>query len=389
MFSLKALLAALVSLTLISCSTAGGDSEASLQAVVTNAQNPNDSETALEQSNPSQESPPGTTVSSSNTGTVVLPGEPTANQDNAAKDGVPGTAAPAPQTDPDPTGYETFRVQTYTDAHQLGRASLGEGFIGEFILEFSPGFDPEKAVRLSADIENAFKPWQSLTRSHGIKVIVADENGSEFYLDQIPDDSNCPGTPGGRGFDAPRPGFHMGFGCWNPFGDFIMYFGLHSADDGWGTFFLHHEVSHLAQNGIAPAHTGDQPCFYSEGEAQFFGKALTASPPKVGEPHWAFYSLWQIAQKHKLSTIDDWVTFLVSRESRDGDACWEDQFNYEVGWIMVERAYGEFGAAKWDLWRASLVDGDWRVSFRRIFGVEPADWYRDSLVPYLKHWCKC
>lgn len=388
MFCQKALLAALVSLSLISCSTAGGESEASVEADVTNAQNPNDSETALVQSNPSQESPPSTTVSSSNTGTVVLPSGPTANQDNAANVGVPGTAAPAPQTDPDPTGYETFRVQAYTAAHKLGRASLGEGFIGEFTLEFSSGFDLEKAVRLSANIENAFKPWQSLTRSRGIKVVVADENGSDFFLDQIPDDSNCPGTEGNPAFDPPQPGSQMGFGCWNQSGDYIMYLGLHSADDGWASFFLHHEVTHLAQTGITPA-IWDTPCFYIEGEAQFFGRALSAPPPQVGEYNSAFYSLWQISAKYGLVSIDDWVDFLLSRENRDGPDCWEDYFNYHVGWIMVERAYGEFGAPKWDLWRASLGEGDWRVSFRRIFGVEPADWYRDSLVPYLKYWCKC
>lgn len=410
MFNQKALLAALISLSLVSCSTAGGESEASAEADVTNAQTSNDSETSIEQSDPSQDSPTSTAVSSSTTGTVAVPSGPTTSQDIAPNVRPPEPVAPTPQTDPetdgpppqtdpdaadppplanpDPNGYEAFRFRTYAQVYQLGRASLETDFVGEFLLEFSPGFDPEKAVRLTADIENAFKPWQPLTRSKGIKVVVADENGSEFFLDQMPPNSNCPGTEGHKAFDPPQPGSQMGFGCWNQSGDYIMYLGLHSADDGWASFSLHHEVTHLAQAGITPK-IWDTPCFYTEGEAQFFGRSLSAPAPQVGEYNLAFYSLWQISGKFGLISINDWVDFLLSRENRNGPDCWEDYFNYHVGGIMVERAYGEFGAPKWDLWRASLGEGDWRVSFRGIFGVEPTDWYRDSLVPYLKYWCEC
>jgi hypothetical protein len=400
MFNQKVLLAAAVSLSLISCSTAGGEPEASVEVDATKAQTSTQSETTLGQSDTSNDSPTSTTVSSSTTGTVVVSSELTTSQDNAgnvrgpetatpAPQTAPETVDPAPQTTPDPNGYEAFRVRTYAQVQEHGRVSLEKDFIGEFVLQFSPGFDPEKAKRLTADIKNAFKPWQSLTASRGIKVVVADENGSEFFLDQMPPNSNCPGTVGHRAFDPPQPGSHMGFVCWNPSGSYIMYLGLHSTDDGWGSSFIHHEVTHLAQAGITPKHIDGQPCVYFEGEAQFFGSALSSPPPRAGDPHPASHSLRAISEKYEISSLDDWVDLLLSRESRASKDCYKDQFHYQVGWIVVERAYGEFGAAKWDLWRASLDGRDWRQSFLTIFGVEPTDWYRDSLVPYLKHWCKC
>jgi hypothetical protein len=149
---------------------------------------------------------------------------------------------------------------------------------------------------------------------------------------------------------------------------------------------LNHEISHLAQAGIIPAHvTEGQPCFYFEGEAEFFGWGLNSPTESFGVAS----SAREIARRFQLTDVSDWVDFLASREVLDSEECWNDGFNYHVGHMIVERAYGEFGQEKWDTWRRSLNEGRWRESFSQFFGVEVTDWYRDSLVPYIRYWCKC
>lgn len=256
-----------------------------------------------------------------------------------------------------------------------------------FEFKFSPSIGASRATQLRQAVLWAFLPWEDRTNGASTRVVVIDENGLEFWKANLPaGGGNCPSTPrvlSRNGVD--------GFGCWNDDGDRVLLLVIGSDVKEWPSNFLHHEVTHLAQAAIyrSKARIVDEPCFLSEGEATLYGFVLGDGVSGGEVAHKIGRDLAkEIAAENNFQNDADWLSFLRLREPRD-QTCALKNFNYFVGHLYMERLYLDFGVDRIADWKSQLSGQDWRLSFKRVFGLSPSDWYSTSLIPYIRESCAC
>jgi hypothetical protein len=290
------------------------------------------------------------------------------------------------------TTVPTLRSRVYADVVRRAVESWAKPSAAAFEIRISPSISTSRAKQLREAILWAFLPWESQTNGAGPRVVIVDENGEDFWRANMPaGGGNCPGAPGAPAHRPPSRSSYTGFGCWNEDGDRVLYMGIGTDVKEWPSWFLYHEVAHLAQSAIyksLPRNT-EEVCFLDEGEATFYQYVLSDGVKGGEAGHQQGVSTARtIAKKYSLNSDEDWQNFLVGRERRDS-VCGQDTFNYHVGILYMEKLYGDFGVEKIASWKSRLPGRSWRDPFREVFGITPTEWYRTSLVPYIRSSCNC
>ena len=284
----------------------------------------------------------------------------------------------------------------YQEVLRWAESSRPAASKSKFTVEFSPNFDVEKAKRFTEVLRWAFLPWEWQTLGEGVRVVVVDEFGADFWESRQPSGSNNCGGKGSSLFSANlRPDGFVGYGCWTRGGEEVLIWVIGSKFNNFDGFqaMIHHEVVHLAQLATYSA-DGDFPCFLTEGEAQFFGGLLqggqnAAEKADRDNRSWALGIARGISAKYSLTTSEEWIKHITLREPRNTSFCAVDTYNYAIGLLHVEKLLIDFGLAKLRLFNLLLANTVWREAFAQAFGTTPTDWYRQSLVPYIRDACAC
>jgi hypothetical protein len=281
----------------------------------------------------------------------------------------------------------------YQDVLKWAESSRPAASKSKFTVEFSPNFDVEKAKRFTEALIWAFLPWEWQTLGEGVRVVVVDEFGEEFWESRKPSGShNC----GGRGepnfFSANlRPNGFTGFGCWSPGGQKVLIWVIGSMINNFYGYqtIIHHEVTHLAQLATY-SKEGDFPCFLSEGEASFFDDLLGEGRDAQERSRQRDLGIARvISAKYSLTNNEEWIKHITLREPRNTSFCAVDSYNYAIGSLHVEKLLIDFGLAKLRLFNLLLANKVWREAFAQSFETTPTDWYRQSFVPYIRDACAC
>jgi len=283
----------------------------------------------------------------------------------------------------------------YQEVLKWAESSRPAASKSKFTVEFSPNFDVEKAKRFTEAQIWAFLPWEWQTLGEGVRVVVVDEFGEEFWESRKPSGSNNCGTDRGPSLFRQnlKPDGFIGFLCWAYLGDrdrvLIWIIGSKFNNfDGFQTM-IHHEVVHLAQLATY-SKDGDFPCFLSEGEASFFDDLLGEGRDAAERSRQRDLGIARvISVKYSLTNSEEWIKHVTLREPRNTSFCAVDTYNYAIGSLHVEKLLIDFGLAKLRLFNLLLANTVWREAFAQAFGTTPTDWYRQSLVPYIRDACAC
>ena len=282
------------------------------------------------------------------------------------------------------------RVDAYMKVLEWAAAARPGVSRAQFSIEFSPGFDPIRERQFREALLWTFLPWERQTSGSGVRVIVIDSKGENFWRTRAPNPSNCL-PPSNEPFDKISHPFY-GYGCWSPSGDRVLIWVVNSAQASWSQRVLHHETVHLAQMAIYQYPNGDieSSCLLGEGEASIFGDILGGGLPAADIGHQsAVQAAKRIAVKYGLATANDWLAHVVSREPRNSTFCAEDSYNYAVGFLFVEKLLIDFGLESIYQFKSRIQDLGWQEAFRAAFGMDRRDWYHTSFVPYIKTSCTC
>ena len=280
----------------------------------------------------------------------------------------------------------------YQEVLRWAESSRPAASKSKFTVEFSPNFDVEKAKRITEVLRWAFLPWDWQTLGEGVRVVVVDEFGAEFWESRQPSGSNNCGGKGSSLFSANlRPDGFVGYGCWSRGGEEVLIWVIGSKFNNFDGFqtMIHHEVTHLAQLATYSM-DGDFPCFLSEGEASFFDELLGDGRDAAERSRKSDLDIARvISAKYSLTNSEEWIKHITLREPRNTSFCAVDTYNYAVGSLHVEKLLIDFGLAKLRLFNLLLANTVWREAFAQAFGTTPTDWYRQSLVPYIRDACAC
>jgi len=282
------------------------------------------------------------------------------------------------------------RVDAYMKVLEWEAAARPGVSRAQFSIEFSPGFDPIREGQFREALYWAMLPWERQTLGSGVRVIVIDSKGEDFWRVRAPSASNCLGT-GNKPFDKISHPFY-GYGCWNATGDRVLHWTINSAQETWSQTILHHELVHLAQMAIYqhPDSNVESSCLLGEGEASVFGDILGGGlvAAEIGHGS-AVQTAKRIAIKYGLTTENDWKVHIVSREPRNSTLCAEDSYNYAIGFLFVEKLLIDFGLESIHQFKSRIQNLGWQEAFRVAFGMDRRDWYNTSFVPYIKTSCDC
>lgn len=281
----------------------------------------------------------------------------------------------------------------YREVLKWAESSRPAASKSKFTVEFSPNFDEDKAKRFTEELIWAFLPWEWQTLGEGVRVVVVDEFGEEFWESRKPSGPNNCGTDRGPSLFRQnlRPDGFIGFGCWAYLGDRVLIWVIGSKFNNFVGFqtMIHHEVVHLAQLATY-SKDGDFPCFLSEGEASFFDDLLGEGLVAHERSRQRDLGIARvISTKYSLTTNEEWIKHITLREPRNTSFCAVDTYNYAIGSLHVEKLLIDFGLAKFRTFNLLLANKVWREAFAQAFETTPTDWYRQSLVPYIRDACAC
>jgi len=280
----------------------------------------------------------------------------------------------------------------YQEVLRWAESSRPAASKSKFTVEFSPNFDVEKANRFTEALTWAFLPWERQTLGEGVRVVVVDEFGADFWESRQPSGSNNCGGKGSALFSANlRADGFVGYGCWAWRGEEVLIWVIGSKFNSFDRFqsLIHHEVVHLAQFATY-SKDGDFPCFLGEGEASFFDELLGDGRDAAERSRQRDLDIARaISAKYSLTNNEEWIKHITLREPRNTSFCAVDTYNYAIGSLHVEKLLIDFGLAKLRLFNLLLANTVWREAFAQAFGTTPADWYRQSLVPYIRDACAC
>ena len=145
-----------------------------------------------------------------------------------------------------------------------------------------------------------------------------------------------------------------------------------------------HEATHVYQMLTLKNYLSSMPCWYSEGEASFFGIVLGQKDQPIEISRGREMS--QLARDLPESTLWDaagWANALKEYEVSDSK-CHSTDYPYSAGYLVIEKLLDQFGHAKLTAWeKLSASSQDWKASFASVFGLKVDDWYRESAGPYI------
>jgi hypothetical protein len=215
-----------------------------------------------------------------------------------------------------------------------------------------------------SSIAKAYERWDKFATVKNFPVFIVSKDDGAFVssnLERLAPGHNCKNLANNPSSSAV---------CWNKDGKGAMILSSYTYQT------VEHEAVHIAQLATIGKNISLAPCWFIEGQAVYMSGNNSYRQT-------ALSIFKQIQNSLNTKTSIQWQDLIKNREVRD-QKCNEFNYNYGVGYLIVEKLYNDYGFDKVAKFMVTMGGKPWKEAFYESFEISSDEWYSSSVGPYLE-----